>query len=82
MELMEQVDTGYCEIKIKGKLESRWVDWFDLMKVSSDDHVTVVSGVVPDQAALQGLMEKISMLGLSIISINFSSAVRDGEGGP
>lgn len=82
MELIEQADKGYCEIKIKGKLEPRWVDWFDLMRVSSDDHVTVVSGVVPDQAALQGLMEKISVLGMSIISINFSSAVSDGDGGP
>jgi hypothetical protein len=79
MELTEQIDKGFCEIRIRGELEARWADWFDLMEVSSEDKVTVVSGIIPDQAALQGLMEKISMLGMTIISIDFRSTNLNGD---
>jgi hypothetical protein len=71
MELIDQMDLGFCEIRIKGRLEARWAEWFELMTFSSEENVTVLSGVVPDQAALQGLMEKISMLGMTIVSLHF-----------
>ncbi|MBK8464213.1 MAG: hypothetical protein IPL32_00140 [Chloracidobacterium sp.] len=67
----QQIDKGYCEIRIKGKLEPSWTEWFDLMSISSETDVTVISGLVSDQAALQGLIEKISFLGMTIISISF-----------
>ena len=41
--------------------------------IGFDGDVTVISGYVSDQPALQGLMEKIGMLGMTIISIRFSS---------
>lgn len=73
MELNDQAEKGYCEIRVKGKLEPRWTEWFDPMNVGLDSDVTVISGFVPDQPALQGLMEKIGMLGMKIISIKFVS---------
>jgi len=66
-----QTKKGFCEIKVKGKLEQRWAEWFDLMNIETQAETTVISGFVTDQPALQGLMEKISMLGLTVISIKF-----------
>lgn len=74
VEIKDQIDNGFCEIRIKGKLEPSWAEWFDLMSVTSDTDVTVISGIVSDQAALQGLIEKISFLGMTIISISFKKA--------
>jgi hypothetical protein len=73
MEAIDQKNTGFCEIRIKGRLEPRWAEWFDLMSFSSEENVTVLTGTVPDQAALQGLMQKISMLGMTIVSLHFQN---------
>jgi hypothetical protein len=73
MVLKDQEVKGFCEIRVKGKLEPRWTEWFDLMNIGLDADVTVISGYVSDQPALQGLMEKIGMLGMTIVSIRFSS---------
>ena len=74
MEMENQSKNGFCEIKIKGKLEPNWAEWFELMNIAIESDNTVISGFVIDQPALQGLMEKISMLGLKVISINFASS--------
>lgn len=68
-----QPERGFCEIRIKGKLEPHWAEWFDLMNVETQSETTIISGFIIDQSALQGLMEKISMLGLTVISIKFDS---------
>ncbi len=73
MERENQPKEGFCEIKVKGKLEPHWAEWFDLMKVEIESDTTIISGFIADQPALQGLMEKINRLGLKVISINFVS---------
>ncbi len=73
MEKKIQTEKGFCEIKIKGKLEPQWAEWFDLMNIRIESGTTIISGFVADQPALQGLMEKISMLGLTVVSIKFDS---------
>lgn len=64
-------EEGFCEIKVKGKLETGWAEWFDMFNIEIEPHATTISGFVADQSALEGLMEKISMLGLNIISLKF-----------
>lgn len=71
MEKENLAEEGFCEIKVKGKLEPRWAEWFDLMKIEIESDTTIISGFVTDQPALQGLMEKISMIGLKVISIKY-----------
>lgn len=65
------IEEGFCEIRVKGRLESGWAELFDSMKVEAEADATVISGFIADQSALQGVMEKISMFGLKVISIKY-----------
>lgn len=62
--------THYC-IRVKGHLDTVWSDWFDELEVAHEDNgETTLSGTIRDQAALQGVLLKVSNLGLSLISVN------------
>ena len=59
------------EIRLKGHLEARWVEWFDGLIISlEEDGNTLLSGSVPDQAALHGLLKKVRDLGIPLVSVN------------
>ena len=61
---------GRYEIRLKGRLDGRWADWFDGLSLSHEsDGTTVLSGPVTDQAALHGLLSRVRDLGLPLISI-------------
>ncbi|HKJ28276.1 MAG TPA: hypothetical protein VJ965_11605 [Anaerolineales bacterium] len=60
----------FYEIKVKGCLDPGWKDWFaglDLTHV--DGTITLLSGTLPDQAALHGLINRIRDLNLTLISV-------------
>jgi hypothetical protein len=59
------------KIKINGHLDIKWADWFDGMQIiHENDGTTTLYGTVIDQAALQGILKKISNLNLELISVN------------
>ncbi len=63
-------EPGEWEIRIKGHLHARWVDWFDGLAFSHmPDGTTVLRGPVADQAALHGLLGKVRDLGLPLVSV-------------
>ena len=63
--------TYFYEIRIEGRLDAQWQDWFDGMTVTLDSAgTTLLSGPVPDQPALYGLLRKVRDLGLPLISVN------------
>jgi hypothetical protein len=65
------------EIRVTGRLGSRWAAWFDGLNLTSeDDGVTLISGAVVDQAALHGLLAKLRDLGIPLVSL---AQVRSGE---
>ena len=60
----------YYVIKIQGYLDSYWEDWFagfSLTHLACNE--TQLSGSLPDQAALFGLLERIRDLNLTLISV-------------
>jgi hypothetical protein len=60
----------YYEIKIKGHLDQRWSERFEGMKlVHMEGDGTLFCGVLPDQAALHGLLERIRDLNLTLVSV-------------
>ncbi len=62
--------TEYYEIKIKGHLDPGWSDWFTGLKLKYlVEDETLLSGWLPDQAALHGLLERIRDLNLTLISV-------------
>ena len=59
------------EIRLKGRLDGRWADWFDGLSLTQEsDGTTVLSGSVVDQAALHGLLGKVRDLGLPLIAVH------------
>jgi hypothetical protein len=61
---------GRYEIRLKGHLDSRWTAWFDGLTLAHDsDGTTIIHGLVADQAALHGLLQKVRDLGLPLVSV-------------
>jgi hypothetical protein len=70
----------YYEIKIKGCLDPLWSDWFSGLKLTHVDRdETMLSGPLPDQAALHGLLEHVRDLNLTLISVTSGPITQDHE---
>jgi hypothetical protein len=58
------------EIHIKGHLNQDWAEWFDCMQMCClENGEMVLSGILADQAALMGVLNKLNCLNLSILSV-------------
>jgi hypothetical protein len=63
------------QIQVQGELGPRWLHWFDDLAITAepgDDGTTIttLTGPVPDQAGLRGILNKLWDLNLTILSIN------------
>ncbi len=59
------------QIKIEGHLDSRWAEWFDGLSITLEaGGQTLLTGPVPDQSALHGLIKKVRDLGMPLVSVN------------
>ena len=66
-------------IRVKGRLDrQRWSEWFDGMTITVQQGETVISGPVPDQAALYGMLSRLRDLALPLLSVERIA----GDGGP
>ena len=68
---MQGSEGGSYEIRVNGRLDGRWADWFDGLTLTQEtDGTTLLSGSVVDQAALHGLLGKVRDLGLPLIAVH------------
>jgi hypothetical protein len=62
-----------CQIRIQGHLAPSWRAWFEGLELTQEDEgATCLSGLLPDQAALHGILAKIRSLGLNLLSLSTS----------
>jgi hypothetical protein len=58
-------------IKVKGQLDHGWEEWLEGMTISlTEDGDTELTGVIPDQAALYGILNRLRDLNLTLVEVN------------
>jgi hypothetical protein len=65
---------GYYEIRVQGRLDHKWEAWLNDLQISYDQHdpsVTLLTGMIADQAALHGLLNHLYHIGLPLILVKF-----------
>ena len=67
----------HCLITVRGRVASHWSHWLGELRPSyrcseSGEDVTDLSGTVPDQSALQGVLKRIWNLNLTVLSVSTS----------
>ena len=60
---------AYYEVRVDGVLDGRWSEWFQGLQIDNQGGETVLSGTLPDQPALHGILDKVRDLGLCIITV-------------
>jgi hypothetical protein len=63
------------QITVKGVLDPDWSDWLGCFDVHTEmgadgTHTTLLTGLIEDQAALRGVLNKIWDLNLELISLD------------
>ncbi|HEX6510247.1 MAG TPA: hypothetical protein VF221_21660 [Chloroflexota bacterium] len=59
-----------CSITVKGHLDQRCSDWFDgLTIIHRENSETVLTGHLPDQAAIHGVLARVRDRGLSLLTV-------------
>jgi hypothetical protein len=58
-------------IAVQGELDEEWSDWLSDLVIRVEGGITILSGTVPDQPALHGLLVKIRDLGLPLVSVEY-----------
>jgi hypothetical protein len=63
-------DLPLYEIRIKGHLDAQWMTWFDGLIITLEENgTTLLSGPVPDQPALHGILHRVRDLGMPLVSV-------------
>jgi hypothetical protein len=75
-----------CRITVRGRVARHWSRWLEQLRLSyrvskEDGEVTDLTGRLPDQSALQGVLIRIWNLNLAVLSVDTSPG-EDGEQAP
>ena len=61
------------QIQLQGMISQHWLNYFDEMRISVEGEdgtaITTLIGQIVDQAALQGMLQKIYTLGLVLLKV-------------
>lgn len=75
-----QAGGGLYEIHVKGQLDSRWSEWLGDLEVKLlENGEMILFGPIIDQAALMGVLNRLSHLNLALLSVNKNSRLIDKE---
>jgi len=82
----EQSEQGrrkkHYHIRVQGHLDPSWQHRFEGLEIEHQDAgTTLLSGPLPDQAALHGVLLQIIRLGLTLLSFQTSEAPPQEEAG-
>jgi hypothetical protein len=59
------------EIRVRGQLSDQWRAWFENLDLRLlENGEMILSGAIPDQAALMGILNKLNRLNLTLLSVN------------
>jgi hypothetical protein len=62
---------GLFEIHIEGQLDSRWSEWLEGLEMEPlENGEMILFGPIVDQAALMGVLNKLSYLNLTLLSVS------------
>ena len=65
-------------VRVREHLDPRWSDYLPGMEIAHEDGgTTALSGRLPDQAALHGLLRKIRDVGLPLLAVTCLDANAD-----
>jgi hypothetical protein len=63
----------HVSIRIQGHLDPSWQEWLEGLEiVHEEDGTSQLSGTLPDQAALYGVLARIDQLSLTLLSLQRS----------
>ena len=73
-----------CCITVRGRVASHWSRWLEELRFSyrlseNGDDLTDLTGTVPDQSALHGMLNRIWNLNLTVLSVKTSPAANGEE---
>ena len=64
-------DPLFCQIRVNSHLSDQWTDWFGQLEIENlPEGQAVLTGPLPDQAALYGVLNRMRDLGLALVSVN------------
>ena len=67
----------HFEIIVEGQLDEYWLDWFDGMCLENFPNGTArLTGELPDQPALQGVINRVFDLNLKLISVKSVTSLK------
>jgi hypothetical protein len=71
---VEMTMARHYYITVKEYLDDSWSTWFDGLAITHDtDGTSTLAGVVRDQSALYGLIDKARDLGLTLVAVGYSA---------
>jgi hypothetical protein len=69
----------YAEIKIAGKLDPQWSDWFEGLEIKTQgSNGTILCGFLPDQSAVFGMLSRLASLGMTLESVTVTDPDKNG----
>lgn len=68
------------QLRLQGQIDPRWSEWLDGLTIThNEDGETMLTGAIPDQSALYGLLSKLRDLGLALVAVKLGEEVPANE---